>query len=349
MKKNRWLNHKCNNGKFSCDQCSYSTGRSDTLNRHKKAKHSGVINNNSVNNNSLNNNTVNNNSVNNNSVNNNSVNNNSVNNNSIGINSENKAPALATVTKSNNNIAPDNPNSKVVRTSVKEKGPSPVSFPSAVKAGVTGMLTMALLSGCAVLPPESLTSASEDKAGDNDDDNGNDDEWEWLDAIQPSERRGRGRPPGRTPHICGICNFAAPTYRRLLGHLRKHDRAAKHHYCEHKCGHSSLKPSDIKKHEATCLRRPQKVNQLDADTIWEILSLCPLSNNIAFKLLKLLEKALGVKYLPPYFKKSLSDYLNSTYQFLESEIVTFKVRIFNRLAVFRDKPSGHCSTRSSSF
>ena len=57
--------------------------------------------------------------------------------------------------------------------------------------------------------------------------------------------------------------------------------------------------------------------------------MCPLSNNVAFKLLKLLEKALGVKYLPKYFKRTLSDYLNSTLQFLESEIVTFKVRTNN--------------------
>ena len=190
------------------------------------------------------------------------------------------------------------------------------------------MMTVALLAGCAVLPPASLNSASEDKAGDNGGD-GDDDQWEWLQAIQPSERRGRGRPPGRTPHICSICNFAAPTHRRLLGHLRKHARAAKPHFCQHKCGHSALKPSDIRKHEATCPKGPQIVNQLEADTIWEILSLCPLSNNVAFKLLKLLEKALGVKYLPKYFKKTLSDYLNSTFQFLESEIVTFKVRTNN--------------------
>ena len=186
------------------------------------------------------------------------------------------------------------------------------------------MLTFALLSGCAApvpVPPENLypdAAVAADVA---------DEDWEWLEASQPSERRGRGRPPGRTPHVCPKCNFAATTHRRLLGHMRKHDRAAKLHFCVHKCGQSSQKPSDIRKHEIKCTRRPQVPNQLDADTIWEILSLCPLSNNIAFKLLKLLEKALGIKYLPKYFKKSLSDYLNSTFQFLESEIVQFKVRI----------------------
>ena len=237
---------------------------------------------------------------------------------------------------SSNNILPGgNSSNNIPPDPVKSR--KKVSLPGAVKAGVSGMLTMALLTGCAgpVFVPPEILSTEENKVEHHD---SSDDNWEWLNDIPPSGRRGRGRPQGRTPHVCPTCNFSARTHKRLLGHMRKHDRAAKLHFCEFKCGQASYKPSDIKKHQTTCLSRPQVPNQMDADTIWEILSLCPLSNRLAFKLLKLLEKALGIKYLPKYFKKSLSDYLNSTFQYLESEIVQFKVGI-----IIHDFHAGHPS------
>ena len=196
------------------------------------------------------------------------------------VNSSNNRPPSVGDSSSNNRTqaAVDNSNNNIssakIRKAVKKPVKKKASSSSAVKAGVTGMLTFALLSGCAApvpVPPGNLSpdaAVATDVAVDED--------WEWLEASQPSERRGRGRPPGRTPHVCPKCNFAATTHRRLLGHLRKHDRAAKLHFCKHNCGQSSMKPSDIRKHETTCVGRPQVPNQLDADTIWEILSLCPL-------------------------------------------------------------------------
>ncbi len=380
VKKKQWVKHKCNHRVFSCDHCSYSTGRSDHLAQHVRTMHSR--------NNNINNNNVSSRNVvaeNNNSspdspastaVNqqHNSTNNSKITAPAEADNSNNKPPAeansnnsipganssnnilpganssnniapdanssnnIAPDANSSNNIAPDannsnniapeanNSNNKSRNAAFKTKKKKKVSLPGAVKAGVSGMLTMALLTGCAgpVFVPPEILSTEENKVEQHD---SSDENWEYLNDILPSGRRGRGRPPGRTPHVCPTCNFSARTHKRLLGHMRKHDRAAKLHFCKYNCGQSSFKPSDIEKHQTTCLSRPQVPNQLDADTIWEILSLCPLSNRLAFKLLKLLEKALGIKYLPKRFKKTLSDYLNSTFQYLESEIVQFKVRI----------------------
>ena len=146
-----------------------------------------------------------------------------------------------------------------------------------------------------------------------------DEDWGWLGIVQPSAKRGQ--------HTCDICHYSAPSQKRLISHMSSKHVPKTQPSCQYECGYSSKKPSDVKKHELVCPGRPQVVKRLDADTIWEVLCLCPLSNNVAYKLLKLLEKALDVNFLPKYFKRSQKDYLNSTYQFLESEIVTFKVRM----------------------
>ena len=194
----------------------------------------------------------------------------------------------------------------IKRNQTKKRGVCQLSLPSVM------MFLLTIMSGCVgevVLPPEPpMQHIPLD-----------DEDWGWLGIVQPSAKSGR--------HVCDICHYSAPSQTRLMSHMSSKHVPKTQPSCKYECGYSSKKPSDVKKHELVCPGRPQVVKRLDADTIWEILSICPLSNNVAYTLLKLLEKALDVLFLPKYFKRSQKDYLNSCYQFLESEVVTFKVRM----------------------
>ncbi len=201
-----------------------------------------------------------------------------------------------------NDISLDDEDWDVIkRKKVKKIGLIQLSLPCVM------MFLLTILSGCAgqiFLPPgQPMMEVPLD-----------DEDWGWL-----------GSAP-RGPNVCVVCNYSAPSQKRLIRHMKKHEPKLMPS-CKYECGYSVPKPSDVKKHELRCEGRPQVVRRLDADTIWEILSICPLSNNVAYKILQLLQKALNVTFLPKYFKKSQKDYLNSTYQFLKSEIVTFKVRV----------------------
>ena len=350
--KDSWGKHVCNLNKecFPCDECSYSTGRKDNLVRHIKTKHNNNSSSVTGNNNETGNNTQNiqqpqmsqqrqmegpgmavmggsmmkqqqqqqqqqpviDGNINNNisAVFHHHYHNN---NNNITVpeeagfhrnNNNNTAPGIDR--NNMNDISLDEEDWDVIkRKKVRKIGLNRLSLPCVM------MFLLTILSGCAgqiFLPPrQPMNEVPLD-----------DEDWGWLGSGQLSAPRG--------PNVCVVCNYSAPSQKRLLRHMKKHEPKPMPS-CKYECGYSVPKPSDVKKHELRCEGRPQVVRRLDADTIWEILSICPLSNNVAYKILQLLQRALNVTFLPKYFKKSQKDYLNSTYQFLKSEIVTFKVRV----------------------
>ena len=156
------------------------------------------------------------------------------------------------------------------------------------------------------------------------------DEWDWLEPP----KRGPGRPrcpPGWL--TCSTCGFHAQSKKRLRIHERKHDREMKKanqfHYCkyaEHGCLQKSRKKFNIERHEHRCKKKPKSPKTLDADTLWNIISLFPLSNTMAYNFLKMLEKAIDFPFLPTRLREEMRTRLNCCMQFLEAEKVQFKVR-----------------------
>ena len=161
-----------------------------------------------------------------------------------------------------------------------------------------------------------------------------DEDWEWLE----NPKRGRGRPrcpPGWL--TCNMCGYHAPSKKRLRTHERKHDRELKKlnqffecKYQENGCQRKSRKKYNIQQHEIKCSHKPKSPKTLSADTLWDIISLFPLSNSMAYKFLRMLEKALDFRFLPTGLKEEMKTRLNCCMQFLTSELVQFKVRIFDK-------------------
>ena len=169
----------------------------------------------------------------------------------------------------------------------------------------------------------SLTTKKEEASQDVD--------WDWLE----DPKRGRGRPrcpPGWL--TCNLCGYHAPSKKRLRAHERKHERELKKSNqffeCKYRvegCLHRSRKKYNVQQHEKRCKSKPKSPKTLDADTLWEIISLFPLSNTMAYNFLRLIEKALDFQFLPTGLKEALRTRLNCCMQFLECELVQFKVRL----------------------
>ena len=157
----------------------------------------------------------------------------------------------------------------------------------------------------------------------------NEDDWEWLEPTRP---RGRPRcPPGWL--TCLTCGYHAPSKRRLRIHERKHERQFlklnKFHECkyaENECEYRSRRKSDVTKHEKRCRHKSVSPKTINAEALWDIISLFPLSNTLAYNFLKMLEKMLGFRFLPKYLKEDMRMRLNCCMQFLTAEKVRFKVR-----------------------
>ena len=154
--------------------------------------------------------------------------------------------------------------------------------------------------------------------------------WEWLE--KPKRGRGRPRcPPGWL--TCGTCGYLAPSKQRLRVHERKHDREMKKanqkwecKHAQHGCKYTTKRKSDLTKHQKTCRKKPVVPKTLGPETLWDIISLFPLSNNLAYKFLKMLESALEFRFLPTGLREDMKTRLNCCMQFLEAEIVQFKVK-----------------------
>ena len=157
---------------------------------------------------------------------------------------------------------------------------------------------------------------------------------EKLDWLEPA-KRGRGRP--RCPpgwRTCELCGYHAPSKQRLRVHIRKHDREMQRlnrkwvcKNAENKCKYTSKRKADLTKHEKTCRHELKAPKTLSPETLWDIISLFPLSNTMAYNFLKMLEKALEFRFLPSGLREDMKTRLNCCMQFLESEIVQFKVRM----------------------
>ena len=97
-------------------------------------------------------------------------------------------------------------------------------------------------------------------------------------------------------------------------------------YAEHGCVQKSRKKFNIERHQLKCKKKPKSPKTLDADTLWNIISMFPLSNTMAYNFLRMIEKAIDFPFLPVRLKEELRTRLNCCMQFLEAEIVQFKVR-----------------------
>ena len=148
-------------------------------------------------------------------------------------------------------------------------------------------------------------------------------------SLSPPPPRKRGRPGGRKPAQCPHCDYLAPSKSKLKRHLRKHSRPKKNTMkieCDNKCGYSSYKRSHVKVHmQESCPERLQRTKRFSKKTLWDLVSSHTVSNRLAFSLLKKVEKSTGVKFMPPYAKKLMSDSLNIFMQDITGEIVNFKV------------------------
>ena len=155
----------------------------------------------------------------------------------------------------------------------------------------------------------------------------------WDEDFHPKPvKRPRGRPRGRNWPTCDTCGVRCSTRARLRTHQRKHDRAMKKlhekYYCEfakYGCKHSSKRKHDMKKHEKSCRHKPRSPKSVTFETLWNLISMFPLSNTMAYNFLRGLEKALEFRFLPTNMKESMKTQLNCCMQFLKSEIVQFKV------------------------
>ena len=149
-------------------------------------------------------------------------------------------------------------------------------------------------------------------------------------SLSPPPPRKRGRPKGRKPAQCPHCDYFAPSKSKLKRHVRKHSRPKKNTMkieCDHQCGYSSFKRSHVKIHmRDRCPERLQSIKRFSKSTLWDLISSHTVSNRLAFSLLKKVEKSTGVKLMPPYAKKLMSDSLNIFMQDITGEIVNFKVR-----------------------
>ena len=155
--------------------------------------------------------------------------------------------------------------------------------------------------------------------------------WDWLEPAKRGPGRPRCPPGWRT---CEMCGYHAPSKQRLRVHIRKHDREMQRlnrkwvcKNAEHKCKYTSKRKADVTKHEKTCRFTLKAPKTLSPETLWDIISLFPLSNTMAYKFLKTLEKALEFRFLPSGLREDMKTRLNCCMQFLESELVQFKVRI----------------------
>ena len=296
VQRGSWCDHPCNAKNHQCIYCTYSTRRSENLRRHVKSKHLQRSSNSNI-------------------------------------NSNNPDPPIDIL----QDLNPPTPTSSTRRTPGAALALS-VLAPGGLICPLTSFMTVLIIlmilmvshgfSGSLLCPPGASGGMVEIPIDDD----------EMLEPAAQTKLplRRRGRPPGKTWHTCTTCGFLATTSKRLKSHERKHDRelrraGMKWHckYAENGCEYVSKYKSNLKRHENTpgrCRFKPRVPKQLDGDTCWELISLFPMSNKMACQFLHKLEKLIGFKFTPPCFQKEMKDHLNCTMQFLESEIVQYKVK-----------------------
>ena len=285
-----WTSHRCNQRSLQCHVCTYTTLVPANLRRHIAAKHRPVNSSNSNNNNNSDEEDV-------------------------------GEDDVGEEDKGNEDIGEgeaDEENS-ATKSSFKVQL---FGFGKAVMTVMLIMITCSTGTG-GLLSMLFQTNTKSDDESDHDD-------WDWLEPP----KRGRGRPrcpPGWL--TCDTCGYHAPSKRRLRIHERKHDRQLAKlnqvHFCkyaENKCKYQSRRKSDVTKHEKKCRHKPKVPETLNAETLWDIVSLFPLSNTLAYNFLKMLEKALNFRFLPKYLREDMKTRLNCCMQFLTAEKVQFKVR-----------------------
>ena len=334
IEKSAWCKHKCNQGHFQCDQCPFSSGRSDALKRHVLRKHPKPPDNSTNNNN---------------------------NNNQSPDDQDTKA-------ETDDRPAASNPGQ-----GFRWKGWARLASPFAFIYAPMTILFPLMLPTLLLLTVLLCTVGWILQQQQPDPRYHLDEEWDLPQQHQqhpqqPQEQqelqqqdqdqqphrtrrahRARGRPRGRHTWDCQICQFPAASKKRLESHLKTHERKNpdEYFYCKYysekednsssnnnntstenekiKCRYKSKRKNDVKRHEEKCSAKPIYPKRLCADVLWDLISCYPLSNNLACEFLKKLEKLLGWNYCPPNLKKEMSDHLNSTMQYLEGEKVTFKV------------------------
>ena len=125
----------------------------------------------------------------------------------------------------------------------------------------------------------------------------------------------------RIKYWCSKCPQGFTSKRKLKRHMR---HAHPPTPAEHRCGFCRKRfrhPSDVRRHEGHCPKKPIIPQLMDMKTLWDVISSCEISNRTAYKLLVQLKRKLGYRFFPPNLRKALSASLNCYMQQVTAEYV----------------------------